>query len=337
MQKTKEKNSQNKSLEFICKIFDNLFQFLFILAFVIGFQTIFGSENTLIGVAIGVGMTMFPKGYTGVKRYVGVSMIILLYTMSVIVGQFAVLPIWLAIPVYFLYTVFLLALSIEPDFLKPSVTFLLCFVFAQSSPVKWSLFPRRLAGTVISASLVAFVTYIYWKKNKQGGIDGRNYKEQIAKSIKHKSYIMRMSIGLTTAMTIAYIFNIQKPLWISIVVMSLTQISSAETFSRLKYRAIGTIVGSILFLLLFINFVPNQYHNSAILFIGYIGYFFPDYKYKQVINAISALYASLVIFNAPNAIFARSICFVCGAIIVVVLYAISKTKEKKQKSKLILQ
>ena len=46
---------------------ENALRFAFNLAFVFIYQSIFGVHNVLPGVAIGVGMTMFPDGYIGVR------------------------------------------------------------------------------------------------------------------------------------------------------------------------------------------------------------------------------------------------------------------------------
>ena len=48
-------------------------------------------------------------------------------------------------------------------------------------------------------------------------------------------------------MLIGSLFEISKPLWISIVVMSLTQLEFTETLTRIKHRFVGTLVGIIIF------------------------------------------------------------------------------------------
>lgn len=308
----------------------HLLNFLFILGFVTGFQLLFGAENTLIGVAIGVGLTMFPAGYTGVRRGTAGGMIFGLYVAAVLVGQCALLPLWLALPAYALFTVLLLAVSMEPDLLKPSVTFLLCFVFAQSAPVPWERLPLRLAGTACAAGVTALVTMLAWRRRGQGGADARGLREQIACSVPYRGYILRMALGLTAAMGIAAALGLHKPLWLSIVVMSLTQIEPDEMFPRMKYRALGTLIGAAVFCVLFLGILPDSLHGLAILVIGYLSYFAPAYRYKQIVNTISALYASMTLLQVPAAVCARMLCFAGGLAIVLALYGLGRLCTRRQ-------
>ena len=129
-------------------------------------------------------------------------------------------------------------------------------------------------------------------------------------------------------MLIGMLLQLKKPLWISIVVMSLTQLDFAETFQRIKHRAIGTVCGAVLFLVLFRVLIPEQYAGVAILAIGYISFFIPEYKYKQVVNAINALNASLVLLDTFTAIENRVLCLLAGIAIVLLLCLLQKLAER---------
>ena len=63
-----EEKSNEKS-KFIEKIKHNTVRFLAMMGFIITYMVIFGKENTLPGVAIYVGIMMFPKMNTGIKLY----------------------------------------------------------------------------------------------------------------------------------------------------------------------------------------------------------------------------------------------------------------------------
>ena len=125
---------------------ENALRFAFNLAFVFVFQSIFGVQNVLPGVAIGVGMTMFPDGYIGVRPVTMAGIIIGLYCGCVIAGQTALMLPAAALVIDFLFVLLIMALTCEPTMYKPAISFLLCFVFAQSTPVPPAAFPMRLAG-----------------------------------------------------------------------------------------------------------------------------------------------------------------------------------------------
>ena len=125
---------------------ENALHFAFNLAFVFIFQSIFGVQNVLPGVAISVGMTMFPDGYIGVRPVTMAGIIIGLYCGCVIAGQTALMLPAAALVIDFLFVLLIMALTCEPTMYKPAISFLLCFVFAQSTPVPPAAFPMRLAG-----------------------------------------------------------------------------------------------------------------------------------------------------------------------------------------------
>ena len=64
------------------------------------------------------------------------------------------------------------------------------------------------------------------------------------------------------------------------------------------------------------------------MLLGYVGFFLPDYKYKQVINAVSALNASLVILDTMTAIETRILCLTAGILIVLMIYLMTKLIRK---------
>lgn len=87
----------------------------------------------------------------------------------------------------------------------------------------------------------------------------------------------------------------------------------------------------MLFFVFFQLLIPQQYAMLVIMLLGYIGFFLPEYKYKQVINAISALNASLVILDTKTAIENRLFCLVLGIVIVIVIYMLAGTARKVQR------
>ena len=97
-----KKKSREKS-KFIEKIKHNTFRFLAMMGFIMAYMAIFGQENTLPGVAIYVGIMMFPKMNTGIKLYDMLIMIAILFLGSGIVAQIGVISPWLALPLNIIY------------------------------------------------------------------------------------------------------------------------------------------------------------------------------------------------------------------------------------------
>ena len=110
--------------------------------------------------------------------------------------------------------------------------------------------------------------------------------------------------------------------------MSLTQLEFSETLERIKHRFIGTLIGVVLFFIFFQVLIPQKYAIWVVMLLGYVGFFLPDYKYKQVINAVSALNASLVILDTMTAIETRILCLTAGILIVLMIYLRTKLIRK---------
>lgn len=313
---------KNKFPTFYLILF-NAFRFIINIGFVYIFQLLFGVENILPGVAIGVGFTMLSTNDFNLRPWTMFFITVFLYTLSGLVGQSALIPIIPAFIINFLFVILIVLLINEPQILKSSISFLLCFVFAQSTPVPWQHFNIRLLSLFSGSLFVGICIIINWYR-KGYGKNGRNLKEQILLCQKNKSYMFRMAFGISIAMMIGMILELKKPLWISIVVMSLTQLEFDETIERIKHRFIGTMIGVTLFFIFFQLIIPSQYAIIVVMLLGYIGFFFPDYKYKQIINAISALNASLVLLDTKTAIASRITCLISGIIIVLSIYYITK-------------
>lgn len=301
----------------------NALRFIINIGFVFIFQLLFGVENILPGVAIGVGFTMLPTNDFGLRPWTMFFITVLLYTLSGFIAQSALLPIIPAFIINFLFVILIILLINEPQILKSNITFLLCFVFSQSTPVPWEHFNMRLISLFVSSLFVGICIIINWYR-KGYGKNGRNLREQIFLCQKNRSYMFRMAFGISIAMMIGMVLQLKKPLWISIVVMSLTQLEFNETIERIKHRFIGTMIGVTLFFILFQLIIPSQYAIIVVMLLGYVGFFLPDYKYKQIINAISALNASLVLLDTKTAIESRIVCLINGIIIVLAIYYMTR-------------
>lgn len=304
------------------KLLYNAFRFLITLGFVFLFQYLFGPENTLIGVAIGVGFTMLPLCDLGIRPWTMFGITLILYIGSAIVAQLTLLHPLIAFLGNFLFTSLIILLSNEPVIMKSNISFLLCFVFAQSTVVPWDLFPNRLWATTCGALFVGCCIVVHWYRHGYG-TDGVYLRQQIQRCQYNRSYLLRMSFGISIAMLTGTLFQLKKPLWISVVVMSLTQLEFSETIERIIHRFVGTFIGIILFFIFFQILIPKQYAALLVMLLGYLGYFFPDYKYKQVINAISALNASLVLLDTKTAIEHRVLCLLAGIIVVLFIYVMT--------------
>ncbi|WP_195270028.1 FUSC family protein [Eubacterium sp. 1001713B170207_170306_E7] len=302
--------------------FINTVRFAFILLFINLFARFFGQENLLPSIAIIVALLTFPVCDMALKPSSMTFLLFFFFVGSGLVSALSLLNLWAGLALNFIFIYLMMAFCSEPSALRPHIIFLLCYIFCQASPVTGHAFTLRMAGLLTGAAITAAVTAVCWKIKGFDPSSQRSLKQQVRLcQKKDQALILKMTLGLTLAMFIGMAFGLRKPLWISIVVMSLTQADYGETLTRIKHRSVATLAGIVLFVLLFQMLVPEGYGGFLILLLGYIGnyQFAKPYKYQQVINFMSALFASLVLFDLTSAIINRVLCLLTGILIVVVI------------------
>ncbi|WP_162270177.1 FUSC family protein [Christensenella timonensis] len=300
----------------------NTASFAFCMGCIYLFLFLFGPQNTLPSVAVVVGLMTFPLIDVKTNHLQFSLAIFLLFPIIGLVSVLSLLNVWLGILCNFGIVLLILLLTTEPQDLKPYVTFLLCYIFSQGSPVSnIDAFFSRMVCLTAGGLAVAAVTYFTWRHKQKDSVQ-HSLREQIRISGRHKSFILRMALGLTIAGIIGFALHLKKPMWISIVVFSLTQIDSKESRQRIKYRVIATIIGIFLFLLFCQYLIPQEYIFFFIIFLGYLSTWVKEYKYTQIINTINAINANLVLFDSTTAIGNRFLLLGIGIAIVLAMYCL---------------
>lgn len=319
----------NLNRNFIREFLKNAYKFSIMMLFILAYIKIFGDENTLIGVSIYVGLAMFPVCDSNMKRSSMLLVIAIVFIGSGLVSQLDALSPWISFPINFLFVYLVMMMTSEPTYLKLNIVMLLPFLFCQSVPVSLEQFPTRMIGILSGTFLMILATYFGWKKRGFGSEDSKSFRQQLSLNKKHYKTGIRMATGISIAILVSSILKTEKVLWITLVVMSLTQINSEEMLSRIKYRILGTVLGSIFFFLAFEYLLGREYAIFIVLLFGFIGFFSDEYKHKKFINTVSAINASLILFNTKNAIWNRFAGLALGIAIVLILYFIEKLMVKK--------
>lgn len=302
----------------------NIKMFIFMMFFILTFIKFFGPDNSLIIVCIYVGLVMFPACDTGMRKSAMLAVIAFCYIGSTVMAHLNTISPWLALPFNLIYVFLVMAATSEPTYLKMNIIMLLPFVFNQSVPVDSHGFMVRMAATLLGTAIILVCTYIQWTKFGYGGENSRTLVEQIREGLKHTNTAIRMTLGIAFALILSVILNNQKPLWITLVVVSLTQFNSKEMLSRMKYRVLGTILGSIFFVITFKYILPIKFGMAVVFLFNFIGMFMDEYKYKQFINTVSAINASLILFSTDHAILNRFAGLAVGIVIVLLLFVLEK-------------
>lgn len=310
------------------KALNNLWSFSKIMILILFSIKIFGPINTLPAVCVAVAWLMFPLSNLQIKSSAMIFNIFALFLVGAVGGELVYVNPYIAAIGYFIVTVVILACSIAPFMYQPSIPFLLNFVFCQSQPVSGHQFLLRILCLLSGSIFVTILTMWSWRRRGYSN-KGRNLKHQIIAAKPYSRYILKMAVGLSIAMTLAHVFHFVKPLWISIVVMSLIEIDSKQIYEKIHDRFIGTIIGIIIFVVVIKLLLPSGWDSAFILLMGYVSFFFTHYRIKTIVNAVSALTAALILLRTPLAIFNRLICLIIGIVLVLLIEWIIPQYESK--------
>lgn len=134
--------------------------FIAIVLFVVLFKTIFGAENTLIGVTSVTALLMFLERDLTIEPWRYMIRLIGLNLFIGIMATLASMNLWLAIPINFI-AIFILGYSLLYDLRKPMyLPFILQYLFILASPVAVEQLPKRMLALICGAVFIILVQLI---------------------------------------------------------------------------------------------------------------------------------------------------------------------------------
>ncbi len=307
-------------------IFKNLFMIACIIISVSLCSAIFGSNNSLTWVGTIVAIMLYWDLNIGINKKQAPIIIFSLFIFTGIANRVAEInPILgMIINLISIFSITYL-LSSKPEY-KAYIPLILIYIFDQSNVAVGKDFYTRMISLALGGLITGIVYYFRHRDLKE---EFKSIKEQIkGVDITSPRFIisLRMSIGVSIAILIGTLLGIQRTMWISISVMSLTQLEFETTKERFKHRIIYTIIGAVAFVLLFQVLIPEKYDALASIVLSYIYTFIESYKHKMIFITVSALSASMVIFDTTTAIATRIILIILGCMLAILINKIDLQK-----------
>ncbi len=307
----------------ILLILKNLAKVAFLFGFVYGFSLLFDTSNAIIGITIGSALLMFTKVDLGIKPIQASLVIFYLFLHVGLFSYVSLINPYLGILVNGAAIYFMLTLSGQQVQQKSYFPFLTGYVFSVGTPVSGADYGYRLLGLAAGGALTAIVYYLFHRKQTPSRNVLDVFRQIHFTSTRHR-FIVRMTVGLVIAMFIGDVFDIQRPAWISMTVLSLTVPFTHEAKKRIVQRVIGTIVGAIVFVILFEYLIPQQFRVWCLLATLFISLFITNYQWQMVFVTINSLNGGMIFYSADVAIEIRLALVFLGIAIVVALNLIAK-------------
>ena len=210
-------------------------------------SSIFGSNNTLIWVAVEVAVLMFSKMTIGIECKQATLVVFLLFSLIGVSNRLAMLNPYAGLLINFI-TIFAI-MYIPSRRVRESayMPFMLCYIFGDSMKTTAENFSSRVISLVAGSLIVSLVYYVYNRKKEEKKITLKKFDLTSDRFILS----LKMAIGVSLSMFVGATFGLQKTLWIALSTMSITQIDFEYTKKKFKHRITSTIIGSFVFVLLF--------------------------------------------------------------------------------------
>lgn len=291
-----------------------------IIVFISIFSSIFGSNNTLIGVVTITAILMFSSMNLSLEFKDAILGIIVFFSAMGITSYFVKYHPYIGIVVDFIL-VFLMTYIFSIDTKKKLyLPFILCYIFLQGSPATDSELPIRIVSLFIGGALVAIIYYLTHRKAEEE--DRRTIKDMLSNIDIHSlqtNFSLRMAIGITIAIFIGTIFNFTKGMWITSTVLSLTGPYYNDIKEKIGQRLVGTVIGAIIFIILFNFLIPKSLDSIVLLVIGYIYSFIKPYKIQMIFITLNSLGAAMILFDSTTSVPMRIFFVIIGIVIAVLV------------------
>ena len=148
-------------------IISNTVIFVFIVAFIVAFKSIFGNDNTLIGVTTATAMLMMLQKDLTLSPLKNTLLLIILNLFIGVAATLASMNMWLGIPINFI-AMFILSYSLCYNLKNPMyLPFSLQYLFILVNPVTPDKLPMRFVSLVSGAVIIMIVQLIANRNNVQ--------------------------------------------------------------------------------------------------------------------------------------------------------------------------
>lgn len=317
------------------KIWKNTITFFAILFFIVCFKSIFGEENTLVGVTVIMSVLILMT--VDLTKNPWKSFWVLLI-VNVLLGIFSYITnynMWLGIIIDFV-TIggigYFLSYNLNKILIVP---FGLQYLFMLYKPVAGKVFAYRIAGLIAGAAFIMIVQFMIHRKKKieeppksdilafderenqyeNVKIFGRNFRVQKVRA----RYAIR--VGLVTALAVFVVdyFNLDNGKWIVYTLFSLTELYSEKCKIKSKQRLQGTIIGAVIILVVFMVVKSNALRGLTILLFGYLNSYAENYRDKMICTTISAVASVALVEGALVTVIERLVYVGIGIVLALIV------------------
>ena len=307
------RNPKEKARHIAIYLFKIFITMVFCMAFVIGYSTVFGDENSVTGVVILLCVMVFRFADFGISTPHGLSALMVVFAILAFGPRLANMGnVFTELLVNLACIFILMVLGCHNVIMANHSTLVLGYLLLYGYDVTGKAYALRLAGLAFGAFVTGIVFYRNHKKQtyKRGFRD--LFREFDLASMRTR-WQLSITFGVSTAIFLAGLLGLPKSMWVGIAVMSVLLPFRKDMKKRVKGRIPGNLLGGLVFLIVY-PMLPESFY-PYIGVIGGIGVgLSATYGWQAVFNSLGAMAIAVSFLGVPGAVFFRIFNNVAGAV-----------------------
>lgn len=284
-------------------IFKDLITIIFCVLFVLLFTKIFGSENSIVGVSVLLFLLTFRQIHLGYKlrdSVISMMLIFIILAVSPYLASNSSAFMSLCINIISIFIIVFLS-TYRVEFYNHAIIVLsYLLIYGNSNNIDYK---NRFIAIICGGILISLCLF---RNHRKIEFD-KNYKDlfiEFSKIDSKSLWKIKLSLGVSGAVFLGELLGLEKSMWIGIATMSVLTPFPHMRKEKLINRVLGTILGSILFMILIYIF-PESIYSYMGLIGGMIVGFCATYKYQTMFNALGALSMAMLIYGSNSAAIIR--------------------------------
>ena len=276
----------------------------FCFALVTLFSTVFGSGNSVAGVVVLLALLVLRQADFGIKTTHGLLCIAGIFGILIVGPRLTntLAP----VPAFFVNLVFIMLLMIlgcHNIIMFNHSTFVLGYLLLQGYDVTGEEYILRIASLLIGMIICMAVFYKNQKNRPYRRTFLDLFREFNLRSARNWWYV-RLTVIVSTALLIMSLLGLPRAMWAGIACMSVCLPFSSDLVARAKLRGPYNILGSLIFVVLYLVLPKSMYPYIGI--IGGIGVgYSAGYAWQTVFNTFGALSIASNLFGMTGAVILR--------------------------------
>ena len=301
----------------------------FCFAFVTIFSQIFGSDNSVAGVTILLAVLVLRQADFGIRTSHGILSIGGIFAILMIGPRLAnMLPPFMAFGVNIICILLLMILGCHNVIMSNHSTFVLGYLLLFGYDVSGQSYRLRVIGLLVGMIVCMAIFY----KNQKNRLYRRTFLDLFREFDLHSArgrWYLKLTLIVSSAMLFMNLLGLPRAMWAGIACMSVCLPFSSDLVARAKLRGPYNILGSLIFVVLYLVLPKSMYPYIGI--IGGIGVgYSAGYAWQTVFNTFGALSIASGLFGMTGAVVLRIGANVFGAVYTVVCNQLLARIGKKQ-------